>query len=325
MSQYPPEEAPRWPQGPIPPPAGPPAVTPPAAYPGHPPAGPGGAGDHDPYQGPVGLPPGARCHLHRDRVASAACRSCGQPICTECMVGAPVGWLCQRCAHRAAPSGGRRTSQGGLFGLRYAPVTAAIAIVCVLVFLVSQNSPSVVYDAVEWGAQVSNGQWYRLFTAIFIHYNVLHIGMDMFALVLIGRAVEPAIGRWRYLALFLLAGVAGNVACYLLTAPDVASAGSSGAVFGIFSAYFVLARRASVNTSSIVGVIVLNLVIDFGVPGISWEAHVGGLVAGLVVMLGFVWARHQRRPVVADVAVVLASSVVLGLLMLLPVGAANLG
>ncbi len=308
-----------------------PAPSPPAAlaWPGQ--AGTGAPGTPEPDgkgpEGQVGIPPGATCYEHPDRMASSLCRSCERPICTECMVEAPVGWQCRRCARTTArrSPGVRRQAALRRPTLRSAPVTIAIVVACVIVFAVTQSSPGVVDQTVEWGFQIANGQWYRLFTAMFIHYNALHIGMDMLSLVIVGRVVEPAIGHWRFLGLYLVAGVAGNVACYALTAPDVGSAGASGAVFGLFGAYFVLARRASVNTSSIVTVIVLNLVIDFQVPGISWEAHVGGLIGGLAVTIGYVWARHQRRRVVVDVGVLAACAVLLGLVMLLPPGVVNLG
>lgn len=310
-----PPSAPGWPGQPGP------------GAPGQSPSGASGQGGQE-TGSQVGIPLGATCYEHPERMASSVCRSCERPICTECMVEAPVGWQCRRCVRtnaRRSPVTRYRPAPLRQPALRSAPVTMAIVVACVIVFAITQSSPGVVDQLVEWGFQISNGQLYRLFTAMFVHYNALHIGMDMLSLVIVGRVVEPAIGHWRFLGLYLVAGVAGNVACYALTAPNVGSAGASGAVFGLFGAYFVLARRASVSTSSIVTVIVLNLVIDFQIPGISWQAHVGGLIGGLVVTIGYVWARRQRRPVVFDVGVLVACSVVLGLVMLLPPGAVNLG
>ncbi|MGA3221613.1 MAG: rhomboid family intramembrane serine protease, partial [Acidimicrobiales bacterium] len=139
--------------------------------------------------------------------------------------------------------------------------------------------------------------------------------------------VEPVLGKWRYLALFLVSGLGGAVGSYLFANPFDEAVGASGAIFGLFGAYFVLARRASANTSGIVVLIVINLVFSFSVPGIAWQDHVGGLVTGLVVAAGLGLARHgrHRQEVIADVAVLAATCVALGLLLLLPPGVVNLG
>jgi membrane associated rhomboid family serine protease len=172
---------------------------------------------------------------------------------------------------------------------------------------------------------VQTGQWYRLFTSNFIHLSVTHIALNMISLLIIGRLVEPVLGKWRYLALYLVAGFGSSVACYLLTSPNVGSAGASGAIFGLFGAFFVLARRAAANTSGIVVLIVINLVYSFSVPGISWQGHIGGLVTGLVVAAGFGLGRGRHQELMADVAVLACTCAALGLLMLLPPGVLNLG
>ncbi|HTV11631.1 MAG TPA: rhomboid family intramembrane serine protease [Acidimicrobiales bacterium] len=170
-------------------------------------------------------------------------------------------------------------------------------------------------------------EWYRLFGSFFVTNNLLDVALNMWCLYIIGRLVEPVLGKWRFFALYMLSGLGGSVAYYLLGNVLQPAAGASGAIFGIFGAYFILARRAGANTSGIIGLIAINLVFSFTLPNIAWQAHVGGLATGLVVAFGFSLARrgHQRQELLADVSVVALTCIGLMLLMLLPAGAASVG
>jgi len=170
------------------------------------------------------------------------------------------------------------------------------------------------------GLIVGSGQWYRLVTSMFFHFDIIHIGLNMVSLLIIGRLVEPALGKWRYLALYLLAGFGGSVASYLAASTIELSAGASGAIFGLFGAYFILARRAALDTSWIVSLIAINLIFSFAVSGIDWHDHIGGLVTGAAVALGYGLARRQRQRVVLSVLTVFCISAVLVVLSLLPPG-----
>ena len=293
-----------------------------------------------PGDGTIGLGPNTRCYEHPDRLAGAICRSCDRPICTICMVQAPVGWHCHQCVRRNARKSPVIRYQPGRTGVptwRQYPVTVVIIAVCVVLFVASQASPSLFVDpnvspqalSGVWdaGLNVQSGEWYRLFTSIFFHLNVEHIGLNMLSLWVLGRLVEPALGTWRYLALFIVSGLGGSVISYLITNPLSAGVGASGAIFGLFGAYFVLARRASLNTSGIIALISINLIFGFVVPGIGWQAHVGGLITGLAVAAGFGLShrRPKQQQLVTDVAIVAFTCAVLGLLMILPPGVVNLG
>lgn len=297
---------------------------------------------------PGSLGPNTRCAYHPDRLASSVCRSCNQPICTDCMVQAPVGWHCRHCVRQNAktsPVVRYRPGRPGVPSLSQTPVTLGLIAICVAVYLVTSadqgfvDSDQSILD--RFGVQgyliQVEGQWYRLFTSIFLHVNITHIGLNMLSLYIIGRAIEPALGKWRYLGLFVVCGLGGSVAYYLLVNPLAAPAsalgitqlsapavGASGAIFGLFGAYFVMARRAAANTSGIIFLIVINLVYGFAVPGIGWQAHVGGLATGLAITAGFGLARHRRgrQRAVIDGVVLATTCIVLGLLMLLPAGVA---
>lgn len=149
---------------------------------------------------------------------------------------------------------------------------------------------------------IAAGEYWRLFTAMFLHFGLLHLMVNMWALWILGRYVEGALGPVRYLALYLIAGVGGDVAAYLFS-PEKFTAGASGAIFGLFGAYYVVVRHLGGETRSIVTLLVINLVITFTVPIIDWRAHVGGLVTGALLAAAIAYApRGPRRTTVQTAA-----------------------
>jgi membrane associated rhomboid family serine protease len=116
----------------------------------------------------------------------------------------------------------------------------------------------------------------------------------MYSLFVLGPELERLVGRWRFIALFLLSGLGGSVAV-LLSSPGSPVIGASGAIFGLFGAYFVIARHLGGNSRQLIIVIVINLVIGFIVPGIAWQAHVGGLLIGALVAFVLVRTRDGQK------------------------------
>lgn len=200
-----------------------------------------------------------------------------------------------------------------------APVTSALIVINLVLFVAAAASQNLTVKSYEVPYYIQQGQWWRLFSSFFVTNNVLDIALNMFSLYVIGRLVEPALDKWRYLAVYILSGLGGAVATYLLAQLGEASAGASGAIFGLVGAYFVLARQARVSTSGIVGLIAINLVFDFTYSGINWLAHLGGLATGLVVAAGYVAGGRQHRTMAAVITIA-GTCAVLGLLMLLPPG-----
>lgn len=145
---------------------------------------------------------------------------------------------------------------------------------------------------------VAAGEYYRLFTAMFLQYGILHLLMNMWALWVLGRVLEAALGPVRFLALYLVAGLGGNVAVYLFSSPAQPTAGASGAIFGLFAALFVVMRKLGRDTSSVVPILVINLIFTFSVPGISIAGHLGGLVTGALVAAGLAYAPPKYRNLV---------------------------
>lgn len=160
---------------------------------------------------------------------------------------------------------------------------------------------------------VAGGEYYRLLTAMFLHAGIFHLLMNMWALLVLGRNLEYALGPVRFLALYLLSGLGGSVAVYWFADPHRLTVGASGAIFGLFAAFFVVLRRLGRDTSAIVPVLVLNLIITFVVPGISIAGHLGGLVSGAAVGIGLAYAPKRNRTAVqvaagAGFAVVLVAT-----------------
>ncbi|CAM5733011.1 rhomboid family intramembrane serine protease [Streptomyces badius] len=145
---------------------------------------------------------------------------------------------------------------------------------------------------------VAEGQWYRLVTSMFLHQELMHIGFNMLGLWWLGGQLEAALGRSRYLALYLLSGFAGSALTYLIAAQNQPSLGASGAVYGLFGATAVLMRRMNYDMRPVLVLLALNLVFTFTWGGIAWEAHVGGLIAGVAIAVGMVHAPRERRSAV---------------------------
>ncbi|MEV1048379.1 rhomboid family intramembrane serine protease [Streptomyces sp. NPDC049916] len=265
----------------------------------------------------AGGSPTPTCYRHPGRETGVSCTRCERPICTECMVSASVGFQCPTCVREGSgtghsPAASRpRTLAGGTVAADPRLVTKILIGINVAVFvLVAAAGPTLLNDLTLLGRAwdptpppgtvegVAEGQWYRLVTSMFLHQEVWHIGFNMLGLWWLGGQLEAALGRSRYLALYLLSGLAGSALTYLIAAPNQASLGASGAVYGLFGATAVLMRRMNYDMRPVLVLLALNLVFTFTWGGIAWEAHVGGLVAGVAIALGMVHAPRQHRTAV---------------------------
>lgn len=145
-------------------------------------------------------------------------------------------------------------------------------------------------------------QYYRIFTSAFLHGSIAHIGLNMLSLYWLGRFIELALRPWRMLVVYFVSLIAASISVILFSPPDAATLGASGAIFGLFGALFAiglkLGERGRELVRSNIGILVLNLVWSFAFPGISWQAHLGGLIAGFIVTWAIFW---PPKPVVAHV------------------------
>jgi membrane associated rhomboid family serine protease len=142
---------------------------------------------------------------------------------------------------------------------------------------------------------IAAGEWWRLVTAMFLHYGLLHLALNMWLLWQLGRYLEAQLGTARFLALYLLAGLGGNVAAYLFTPQNQPAAGASTAIFGLFLAMIVVNRRLKRDISQLIPLLVVNLLFTFAVPNVSIAGHLGGLIVGGAVALVIAYAPPRNR------------------------------
>ncbi|MEU6310424.1 rhomboid family intramembrane serine protease [Streptomyces sp. NPDC047014] len=254
------------------------------------------------------------CYRHPDRDTGISCTRCERPICPECMISASVGFQCPECVRAGSGTGHRpaanapRTLAGGVVAADPHLATKVLIGINAAVFLLGLLLPGLVVElqllgryVADYGAPVqgvSTGEYYRLLTSVFLHTEWWHIIGNMIALWVIGGPLEAALGRARYLAVYLLSGLGGSALVYLLTAPNTPTLGASGAVFGLLGATVVLARRMRYEMRPVIVMVVLMLVLTFvriGDVEVSWQAHIGGLVTGALVALGMLTPTTGRH------------------------------
>ncbi len=136
---------------------------------------------------------------------------------------------------------------------------------------------------------------WRMITAGFAHSesNPLHVLLNMYSLYVFGSILEPMLGRARFLGLWLISLFGSSVAVMYLNTPDTWVLGASGGVFGLMAAYFVVLRAIGERSQGLLGLIGINLVFGFIMPGVSWQAHLGGLLAGGAITA--VYANNRGR------------------------------
>lgn len=280
-------------------------------------------------QGAQSLP---GCYRHPDRETGIRCTRCERPICPECMVSASVGFQCPDCVRNGSGTGHAptaaqpRTIAGGTIAADPHLVTKILIGINLAVFIAIQVRPSILHDITLIGAWppapypltmgVADGEWYRLVTSMFTHQEIWHIGFNMLSLWFLGGPLEAALGRARYLALYFVSGLSGSALAYLLASPITETLGASGAIFGLFGATAVLMRRLRYDMRPIIALLVINLIFTFGWSNISWQAHIGGLVAGVITGYAMVHAPRERRALVQYGTCALVLLVVVGMTLL---------
>jgi membrane associated rhomboid family serine protease len=268
------------------------------------------------------------CYRHPDVQTRVHCTRCERPICPDCMIPAPVGFQCPECveeARREFRKGPGRPFRGGI------SVTKALLVAIAIPFVIEivVGGPRALFDPsaqllFDLGAMappaVAEGQFWRLFTAMFLHAGLLHVALNAYFFWLFGRVVESVFGRTWMLLIFLVSGFLASVASYAFGPVLALAVGASGAisgVFGAFIAYNYRRRHLAANAANLrmaLTVIVLNAFIAVVYSSIDWRAHVGGLVAGFA--LGYladdtVPARQRAVARFAGVATLVALGIAL--------------
>ena len=265
-----------------------------------------------------------RCYRHPDRETYVSCAECGRGICPDCMTFGPVGIRCPDHAsasgQKAAPRRVARRASRSL-SLRGPYVTLGLIAINVGVFLAqlaggagaSLNSGWIFENGVLFGPFVAEGDWWRLITSAFLHANILHIGMNMLVLWIIGPALEEYLGHGKYALLYFVSGLAGAAGA-LVWSPLSPAVGASGAIWGIMGAALLLEwRRIYVFGGQAMGLVVFNLLFTFLIPGISVGGHIGGLIGGAAAAFMFLYLRRTPALATLAVAAVGAASVAVAL------------
>ncbi len=236
------------------------------------------------------------CYRHDDRRAGVVCQRCDRPICPDCMHQASVGFHCPECIRSSAQ---RVVTARNLRAADTAPVTLALVALNVAIYIVTAlpealAEPSFAtqldyaligegFSRADGRIGVAEGEWYRLVTGGFLHGSLLHLGFNMYILYVLGRQLESSIGRIAFGAVYGASLLAGSLGVMFLD-PNALTVGASGAVFGLFgyAAVGQFVRGINPMQSGLGGIIVLNVIFTFVVPGISIGGHMGGLVGGAV-------------------------------------------
>ncbi len=274
------------------------------------------------------------CPRHPSRESYVRCQRCERPVCPECQRPAAVGVQCVDCV-----AGQRRSMPQvrGLFGggvVQRPLVTMTIMALCGLAWVlqaISQHSHSplstseTVTQRFEFFPPLVVSEPWRFLTSAFLHYptfpfSLVHLGFNMWALWNVGQILERVLGQARFAAVYLLSAVGGSVGYLLLipagpgsdwylmmsegSGPGIAGAvGASGAVFGLFGAFFVVNRRLGRDSTAIISLIVVNGMISF-YPGIAWQAHLGGLVTGAIAAATIAYAPREKRTLLQTLGLV---------------------
>jgi membrane associated rhomboid family serine protease len=249
------------------------------------------------------------------------------------MRSASVGQQCVDCVKQG--SQGARQARTVFGGRPSSPQAAAIVTytligINILLFIVELARPALGQDWAMLGYAyypgggplhgVAAGEWYRLITSAFLPpavtganasgLGILDILLNMYALYIVGPTLERVLGKTRFIGVYLVSAIGGSVMFYYLAPQNLPALGASGAIFGLFGAWFVVARRLRLDARGIVALIVLNLVFSFlWRSTIAWQAHIGGLLAGVLITVAYAYAPRKNQALVQITATVLVIAV----------------
>lgn len=250
------------------------------------------------------------CPRHPDRPSYVRCQRCGRPACPDCQRAAAVGFQCVDCVNetkRTTPA--VKTVYGGAVATGRPLVTLGIIALCAVMYVLQWVVPGEwIYQNLAFANVFATPEFgafepWRMLTAAFLHSQgfILHIVLNMYMLWIFGQALEPLLGRIRFLAVYLISAIGGSVGYLLLTpayvpgVPLSGVVGASGAIFGLFGAMLLVQRHRGGDTRQLWILIVINGVIGFVVPQIAWQAHLGGLLTGALCAAVITYAPRGAR------------------------------
>lgn len=263
------------------------------------------------------------CYRHTDSEAYIRCQRCDRYICPQCQHEAAVGFLCPECAGVSKTQELLNRSPRSVRQLAGSEnlLTLSIIAICVVIWLGQIFIPSdFVTLKLAYAPMITAYEPWRMLTTGFLHAtgSPIHLGLNMYTLYIFGRILEPMLGRLRFAALYLISLFAGSVAVLWLNEGGI-TVGASGAIFGLMGAYLVVNRTLGYGSGQMTTLIAINLAFSFLLPGVSWQAHVGGLIGGLVI--GYVYSitrasrdKNKQMLMLTGFVVLLVAATVVGAL-----------
>ena len=257
------------------------------------------------------------CYRHPTVVTRVHCSRCERPICPDCMIPAPVGHQCPECVGQAR----REFRQGPGRRIAVRSITATKVLLAIIIAMFVLEVVAAGPRALGQGAAngrllslgalqpylIANGEFWRLFTPMFLHLGLFHILFNAWALWVFGTMVERDFGTGRFLAIFFVSGFLASVTTYVLGPTNIVGVGASGAIFGVFGAFveYNYRRRhlamAAANLRFAMTLILINALLALAWGAIDWRAHLGGFVAGLAAGLVAEGVGDRRRSTLVTV------------------------
>lgn len=279
-----------------------------------------------PPEGPIGAEPETPvCARHTDRPTRLRCTRCDRPACPDCLHDASVGKHCVDCVNEGQRSVRRsRTLVGAEDTGGRVIITPILIVLNVLAYVVTvvqsgsvqNNDNSDFFTSLSMiPAFAAEGEWWRFLTSGFLHFGLLHLALNMAVLYIVGNHMEPELGRARFIGVYFLSLLGGSAAAFYFGTVCQNLAGASGAVFGLMGALLVVWRRKKRDISTIVVVVVINLVSNF-FTNASLLGHLGGFIVGGLLTLAMVKAPRETRQVYTTVAVMLTVLLLVGMFAL---------
>lgn len=223
----------------------------------------------------------AVCYRHPAKESWVLCQRCGNTICGDCQRPAAVGFHCPDCVAAAAPAASRVISGSALRrAIRgRTPVTNVLLALIGITYVAQFLTNDVVTYYFAFIPELATAEPWRFITVALAHGGLMHILFNGYSLWVMGNLLERTLGPVRFLTVFLASVIGADIAVALLGQSQFV-VGASGGIFGLFAALFVVNRGFQGNNISLIVIIGINLALGFIVPGVAWEAHVGGLIAG---------------------------------------------
>jgi membrane associated rhomboid family serine protease len=221
------------------------------------------------------------CINHSNQETYVRCTRCENYICTDCMRSASIGYQCPSCASDSTPVIKGINRNRFIPSQKNTQVTKFLSISLLVVYVFQFLLGDVlIANFALFAPSVTNGQWWLLITAGFLHGSIIHLFFNVYILWVLGSQLENIVGKTKFIVIYFVSLLGGSLASYLFSPFGSYSIGASGAIFGLMGAMLVVGRKRNLDISQITTLVVINVVIGFVLSGIDWRAHLGGLAAG---------------------------------------------